>query len=91
MGYADLCLCHSQSCTTSSSTVGLTCCSTSVVISSSMRTALVVMPRICAQSPSSSAIFTPVLFAEEAPRLQLVHQQKIVEAAQFPRLVRQES
>ena len=82
MGYADLCLCHSQSCTTSSSTVGLTCCSTSVVISSSMRTALVVMPRICAQS---------VLFAEEAPRLQLVHQQKIVEAAQFPRLVRQGS
>ena len=84
MGYADLCLCHSQSCTTSSSTVGLTCCSTSVVISSSMRTALVVMPRICAQSHS-------VLFAEEAPRLQLVHQQKIVEAAQFPRLVRQGS
>ena len=91
MGYADLCLCHSQSCTTSSSTVGLTCCSTSVVISSSMRTALVVMPP---DLRAVSVLFRDlhsVLFAEEAPRLQLVHQQKIVEAAQFPRLVRQGS
>lgn len=53
--------------TTSSSTVGLTCCSTSVVISSSMRTALVVMPRICAQSPSSSAIFTPYCSQKKLP------------------------
>ena len=89
MGYADLCLCHSQSCTTSSSTVGLTCCSTSVVISSSMRTG--------GDAPDLRAVSVlfrdlhPVLFAEEAPRLQLVHQQKIVEAAQFPRLVRQGS
>ena len=67
VGYADLCLCHSQSCTTSSSTVGLTCCSASVVISSSMRTALVVMPRICAQSPSSSAIFTPYCSQKKLP------------------------
>ena len=67
MGYADLCLCHSQSCTTSSSTVGLTCCSTSVVISSSMRTALVVMPRICVKDPASTEIYTPYCSQKKLP------------------------
>ena len=91
MGYADLCLCHSQSCTTSSSTVGLTCCSTSVVIR------FVYAHRAGGDAPDLRAVSVlfrdlhSVLFAEEAPRLQLVHQQKIVEAAQFPRLVRQGS
>ena len=89
MGYADLCLCHSQSCTTSSSTVGLTCCSSGHQF--------VYAHRAGGDAPDLRAVSVlfrdlhPVLFAEEAPRLQLVHQQKIVEAAQFPRLVRQGS
>ena len=44
---------------TSGSAVGLTPCSTRRVISSSIRTALVVIPGIAAVSPDSSEIRTP--------------------------------
>lgn len=91
MGYADLCLCHSQSCTTSSSTVGAD------LLLHQCGHQFVYAHRAGGDAPDLRAVSVlfrdlhSVLFAEEAPRLQLVHQQKIVEAAQFPRLVRQES
>ena len=51
--------CYNQSAMMSGNAVGLTPCSTRRVISSSIQTALVVIPGIAAVSPDSSEIRTP--------------------------------
>ena len=58
-GPARFLILYNQSAMMSGNAVGLTPCSTRRVISSSIRTALVVIPGIAAVSPDSSEIRTP--------------------------------